>query len=45
MWVPNSGGEQPRRKVGVRERFGASGSSSRCTAVREKRPNSSAFQG
>jgi hypothetical protein len=38
--VPNGPSEQPRRKPGVRERFRASGASSRCTAVRQKRPNS-----
>ena len=44
-WVPNGPSEQPRRKPGVREGFRASGASPRCTAVREKRPNSWAFQG
>ena len=44
-WVPNGRGEQPERKPGVRERFRASGRSSRCTAIHEKPPNSWAFQG
>jgi hypothetical protein len=44
-WVPNEPSERPQRKPGVRERFRASAVSSRCTAVREERPNSWAFQG
>jgi hypothetical protein len=43
--VPNDRGEQLERKPGTRERFRASCTSPRCTAVREKRPNSWAFQG
>jgi hypothetical protein len=44
-WVPNGPSEHPQRKSAVRETFRASGASPRCTAVREKRPNSWAFQG
>ena len=39
-WVPNGPSEQPQRKPGVRETFRASCSSSRCTAIREKRRGS-----
>ena len=41
---PNGSSEQPQRRPGVRERFRAVSASSRCTAVREKRPDSWAFQ-
>ena len=44
-WVPFRQGEQPQRKPAVRETFRAFPPSPRCTAVREKRPNSSASQG
>jgi hypothetical protein len=42
---PNGPSEQPQRRPGVRERFRAASVSPRCTADREKRPNSWAFQG
>jgi hypothetical protein len=44
-WVPNSRGEQPQRRPGVRERFRAASVSPRCTAARQKRPNSWASAG
>ena len=43
--VPNGPSEQPQRKPDVRERFRVSGASSRCTGVRENRPNSWASAG
>ena len=44
-WVPKEPSEPLQRKPGVRDSFEVSGASSRCTAVREKRLNSWAFQG
>ena len=44
-WVPNGPSEQPKRKPGVRERFRAPSVSPRCTAARQKRPNSWVFRG
>jgi hypothetical protein len=44
-WVPNRPSEQPQRKSGGGDRFGAASASSRCTALLKKWPNPSAFPG